>query len=132
MVRNIFTVMGETDGVNTTGVITLQSDLFTNKPNYLKFDKGLRIKIWARRVAGNPVTIRLEFSPDVTITTPTWTPVGDVITLSSPGVIELEKRRPIKIDCRRGTEGIRFTWIQDTPGKSYFTAEIEVTDEVEG
>jgi len=122
---DLITVYGKTDGRNATGVFTLYSTSFTNSPNYLRFDKGVRVKIWGRRVEGAPATIYIEFAPDATAPSPSWTPVGAVV-LSSACAVELEKRRPVVIECRTGREGIRFAWEQSTAGVTHVELDIEV------
>lgn len=122
---DLITVNGETDGTSTTGVFTLRSEAFTNTPNYIRIDKHIKAKIWARRVCGKPVIVKIEYTRDYTDwSSPT---VLDVIVLSSEGEIDLEKRKPLIVVGRTGREAIRFTWDQTawSAGKSYISFDIE-------
>ena len=121
----LITVYGKTDGTNTTGTLTLTSPTFTNTPTYIKLDKHMKIKIWARRVAEAPATIYVQYTNDVTADTPEWQTI-DAIHLADEGELDLEKRRPIVIICRTGKEAIRFTWEQTTAGVTHVTFDIEI------
>ena len=120
----LFSVYGVTDGTSTTGTFSLNSDVFTNTPSYLKFDKNVKVKIWARRVSGAATLVHLKYTNDVTVTTPTWITL-DTLDLASAGQLDLEKRRPILIICRTGKEAIRIDWEQTTAGVSYVAFDIE-------
>jgi len=132
MARTLFPIHLKTDGTSTTGTFTIESPLFTNTPEYLRFDKGLKVKIWSKRASGKPVRVYIQFTNDVTESSPSWVTI-DHIDLPIEGEHDLEKRRPTKIDIRTGKEAIRFTWDQtDTgAGESHIMLDIEVTDEVE-
>lgn len=122
---NIITVFGQTDGTNTTGVFTLTSKDFKNSVTHLQLDKGLKYKIWNIRISGEPVTVNIEKTEDVTASPPTWVQI-DSYDLVSPGVIILEKRRPIVVHGKTGLEAIRFTWNQTTAAVSKISIDIEI------
>lgn len=120
----IITILAGTDGKSTSGQMTITSDAFTNAVQYIRLDKHVKYKIWARRVSGSPATIKIEYAKDYS----DWTSplVLDVIHLASEGELDLEKRKPIIIVGRTGKEAIRFTWEQVNAGLTYLSAEIEI------
>jgi len=123
------TLRGQTDGVNTSGTFTLASELFYGGVSYIRLgDPGVKAKIWCKRISGNPVTINIEMTHDVTASTPTWI-VLDSEYLASPGEIALEKKRPIIVHAKTGKEAIRVTWSQASAALSYVELELELTDE---
>lgn len=124
---DVITFYGETDGTNVTGTFALASEAIAGSVTTIRLDKGLKAKIWAKEISGEPVTVKILFTDDSTATTPTWI-VIDTETLASPGQINLEKRKPRIIYFRTGKEAIRFDWSQTTAGKSYITVEIEIEE----
>ena len=132
--RELFTVYGKTDGSSTTGDFKLYSDLFyysdptSPTKDYIRIPKGLKAKIWCKRISGEAVEVIIKFTKDVTAASPTWAEIGRE-NLASAGEFTLEKRRPIVVRSITGKEAIRFSWSQPSPGNSYFEAEIEFTDE---
>ncbi len=129
MPTELITVYGETDNTNATGVFTLKGQLFTNSVNYIRLDKGLKAKIWAKRVAGAPLVLKVEVTDDVTVDNPSWR-VIDAEFLTSPGNIDLEKRHPIIVEFKTGKEAFRFSWDQSATGvgKSYVSFDIEIEE----
>jgi len=125
MVSDLITVYCETDGSNTTGTFSIKSTSFTNTPEYIQIDKHLKLKIWARRIAGAAATVFVQYTDDVTASTPTWQNI-DVIHLAADGELDLEKRKPVIVVGRTGKEAIRFTWSQSTAAKTYVVFDIEV------
>lgn len=128
MVTEILTLYGETDGTTTTGTVPLRSDIIYGTATYITIPLGLKVKIWAKRIAGAAVTFTISFTPDITASPPTWIAI-DTQVLPSAGEITLEKRRPVVIRSITGTEAFRVTWSQTTAAKSYIDLEVEVTDE---
>lgn len=124
---DVITFYGETDGSSTTGTFTLYSEAISGSVTTIRLDKGLKAKIWAKEISGAPVTVKILFTDDATVATPTWTTI-DVETLASTGQLNLEKRKPRIIQFRTGKEAIRFDWSQSTAGKSYITIEIEIEE----
>lgn len=133
MARTLFSIFGETDGSSTTGIFTLRSEIFYDTVDYIRLDKGLKLKIWGIRITGDAVRVILNKTEDVTAATPDWTAIGDVIIgeLPSKGSIDIELRRPILIHYKTGNEAIRFRWEQSTAAKSSIEIKVEVTDEEE-
>jgi len=133
--RWLLTVRGE---ASPTG--SGQSDDFKNlvSPDVhgtfdrLRLERGLKAKVWARRLEGTAgFRLLIQFSPDVTVATPTWNPI-DSANLASAGSLELEKRRPVVVQFKTGAEGIKFSYSDATgAGRIAFVAEVEVTDEEE-
>ena len=135
MVRELLTLYGETDGTNTSGDFQLYSDIiytgpapFT-PPTFIVIPAGMKAKIWARRVSGDGETdVIIQWSPDITASTPTWIPV-ERVKLASKGSIELEKRRPVVVRGIRGVEAFKISWSQPTAVKASVVVEVELTDE---
>lgn len=127
----IFTVKGETDGTSTTGDFPLNCDLFyySDPANptltYLRIPKGLKVKIWCKRISGAAVTVKIMFTKNITASTPVWAELGSE-HLASEGELILEKRRPIVLRATTGLEAVKFSWSQTTAAKSHFEAEIEI------
>ena len=128
MVSELFTVYGKTDGTNTTGTFSLSSPVFRGTVTYIRIPKGMKAKIWGKRISGDAATITVEMTRDVTAGTPTWSAVHTEY-LASPGELNIEKRRPIIVEGRTGKEAIRITWSQGTAGTTHVEFDIEITDE---
>jgi hypothetical protein len=121
-VTEIITLYGATDGSSTTGTFTLFSDAFDGGITAIKLDKGLKAKIWAKEISGEPVKIYIDVSYDGGSS---WITL-DTEELVSAGQLNLEKRRPRIILFRTGNEQIRVRWEQDTAGLSYVVLDLEV------
>lgn len=136
MVREIFTIRGESTGTDTTGDFPLYSDLIYHDtsapwtpPTNILIPYGLKAKIWAKRLsAAGATNFTIYRSNDVTATSPVWEAI-DVEVLSSAGELALEKRRPIVIRSLTGKEGFKVSWSQSTASKAYVELEVEFTDE---
>jgi len=128
MVSELFTVYGKTDGTNTTGTFALSSPIFKGTVTYIRIPKGMKAKIWGKRISGEPATITVEMTRDVTAGTPEWSAIHTEV-LSSAGELDIEKRRPIIVESRTGKEAIRITWNQSTAAVTYVEFDIEITDE---
>jgi len=115
---------GETDGVATTGTIPLDSDVLHESVDYIRPDKGTRAKIWAKLLSGEPCTIFLEQTEDITASPPVWKRIGAFYLVSAGELLE-EFRRPITLLSRDGKQAFRFTWSQVTAAKSYIEIRIE-------
>ncbi|RLC63797.1 MAG: hypothetical protein DRI01_04540 [Chloroflexi bacterium] len=120
----IITFYAETDGSNTTGDFTLDSDVLHSTVSYIRPDKGYKLKIWAWRVAGAPVTVLINYTNDVTVGSPTWKTIG-AIHLSSEGIEEMEKRKPVIVLSKTGKEAVKFSWSQSAAGVSRVGFEVE-------
>ncbi len=132
--RGLVTVRGS--GSGTGGVLSLYSESFyvgaAITYSYIRLgDPGVKVKIWTKRVAADGAAwINIEYTNDITASTVTWTTIESQY-LASPGVIELEKRRPIVINARTGREAVRITWSSATSVTVSVEVEIEITDEDE-
>lgn len=125
----LMTLFGRTDGSSTTGTFSLYGDVLHGTVDYVRIPKGLKAKIWCKRISGEVETeVIIQFTNDVTEATPTWNDVSRQI-LSSKGVIELEKRRPVVLRGRKGTEAFRITWDQPTAGYANVEIEVELVEE---
>lgn len=96
----------------------------------VRIPKGLKAKVWAKRLAGTAgFTLQIQASDDVTVTSPTWY-VIDSEHMANAGSLELEKRRPIVVQARTGKEGIKLSYANTTgAGTIYAVVEVELTDE---
>lgn len=122
----LVTVRGETDGSATTGTVSLDSDLFQSEAAYFRIPKGLKAKIWFKKIAGEGETLfTLQYTHDVTAATPTWKDVQQEV-LASKGEIALEKRRPEILRSFTGREAFRVNWTQPTACKAYIELGVEL------
>jgi hypothetical protein len=136
MSTELITLYGETDGTSTSGDFPLYSDMIYSTgtapftpPTFAMVPAGMKAKIWARRVSGDGETdVIIQWSPDVTVATPTWIPV-ERVKLASKGSIELEKRRPVVVRGIRGVEAFKISWSQPAAVKASVVVEVELTDE---
>ena len=134
MVKWLVTVHGSatTTAPGQGGTFTLESPDVLGAFTYIRVPKGLRVKVWARRLSGTvPFRLLVRYTSNVTVAEPTWS-VVDSAYLASPGSVELEKRRPVVVVSGNGTEAVSFAF-SDSGGAGVvsFSAEIEVTDEDE-
>jgi len=128
-VRELLTLFGKTDGSSTTGTCKLSSELFQSPVDYLRIPKGLKLKLWCKRIAGNGETdFIIEFTKDVTVSSPTWTELSRE-KLASKGELILEKRRPVIVRGITGREAVRISWSQPSAVNSFIEVEVEVSDE---
>jgi hypothetical protein len=122
----LITIRGETDGTSTTGVIALDSDLFQSTVNFFRIPKGLSVKVWFKKIAGEGETLfTLQYTYDVTVASPTWKNIQQE-KLASKGEVEYEKRKPEILRGFNGTEAIRITWTQPTAVKAYVEIGVEI------
>ena len=122
--KELITVYGTVTG---TGAYSLASDLFYKAVPYIRIPKGLKAKVWCKRIAGEAADVNVEFAQDVTAAEPRWVAV-ETQRLASPGEVALEKRKPLIIRGRTGREAIRVNRTSGT-GVSYVALEIEIGDE---
>jgi hypothetical protein len=98
--------------------------------SFIRIPKGFKAKIWAKRIGGTTAFMAIvNFSPDVTVGSPSWTAI-DREYLSAAGTLELEKRRPIVVYGKSGTEGIKLSY-SNTGGSGtiFVDVDVELTDE---
>ena len=125
----LMTLFGRTDGSSTTGTFSLYGDILYSTADYVRIPKGLKAKIWCKRISGEVETeVIIQFTNDVTETTPTWNDVSRQ-RLASKGVLELEKRRPVVLRGRTGKEAFRIQWSQSTAGYANVEIEVELVEE---
>lgn len=113
-----------------SGDFTLTSPDVHGSFSYIRIPKGLKAKVWAKRLSGTVgFTLQIQASGDVTASSPAWS-VVDSEHLASAGSLELEKRRPVVILGRTGKEGIKLSYANTTgAGTIYAVVEVELTDE---
>jgi len=125
-VDELITIRGETDGSATTGTVSLDSDLFQSTVAYFRIPKGMKAKIWFKKIAGEGETLfTLQYTYDATVPSPTWKSIQNE-KLASKGEIALEKRRPEILRSFTGKEAIRISWTQPTACKAYIELGIEL------
>ena len=95
------------------------------KRQYIRIPKGMKLKVWCKRISGEPVEVIMEYTHDVTAASPTWVEVGREV-LASAGELSLEKRRPIVLRGFTGKEAFRARWRQATAASSYAEFEVEL------
>jgi hypothetical protein len=132
MARELFTVYGSASPTASgqSGDFALTSPLVRGSFAYIRVPKGMRLKVWAKRLAGTAgFTLLVQYTPDVTAPSPTWA-VLDAEHLASAGSLELEKRRPAAVFGLTGREAVKLSYANTTgAGTVYAAAEVEVTDE---
>ena len=129
MVSELFVVRGETDGASTEGTFELDSDIFYDRVSFIRIPKGMKAKVWFKKLAGDgETTVALEFTNDVTAETPSWKALENE-KLASSGEVALEKRRPVILRGRTGKEAFRLRWSQPTATKAYVELGVEFDEE---
>jgi len=128
MPTELFSVYGETNGSSTSGDFEFYSDMVYGTFTSFRIPKGMKAKIWCKRISGEAVEVIIKYTHDVTVTpSPTWISVSRE-KLASAGELILEKRRPIVLRSITGNEAFKISWSQDTAAKSYLELEIEITE----
>jgi len=124
-VAELFTVHGSKSG---TGDMDLTSDLFHGTTSSIRIPKGMKLKIWARRVTGDAAgTLAIQYTHDITAGTPTWVTLS-TIYLAAAGEEDLTlSKRPIKVMGFTGNEAVKVTVVS---GSGNYTADldVEITD----
>ena len=122
----LLTLRGHVSG---TGDYTLQGDVLYGSVAHVRIPKGMKAKVWAKRIAGEAARVKLMFTHDVTVSSPAWVEVGAEY-LASPGEIVLEKRRPIILRGLTGKEAFKLT--RDVgDGDSYVDIDVELAEDDE-
>jgi hypothetical protein len=131
-VRWLFTVYGSASprASGESGDFNLTSPDVHGNFSYIRVPKGLKAKVWAKRLSGTVgFTLQISVTDDVTTPAPTWS-VIDSEHLASAGSLELEKRRPVVIQGRTGSEAIKLSYANTTgAGTIYVAVDVEITDE---
>jgi len=127
-VSELLTYRGETDGTSTTGTFSLSSEMVVGTVEYVVVPKGMKAKIWAKRLVGKPLDMVVEVTRN--ISSPTWAEVGRE-RLVSEGELSLQKRRPMVVRGLTGLDAFRLRWDQSGfgAGKSYVEVEVEFVEE---
>ena len=129
MSDELLILRGESDGTSTTGTFQLDSDLLYSPVTFVRIPKGLKAKIWFKKLAGEgEALVALEYTHDVTVATPTFKTMH-VEKLASKGEVSLEKRRPIVLRGFTGKEAFRVTWTMPVATKAYVELGVELSDE---
>ena len=133
MVRWLFTVYSSaTVASGASGDFKISTpDAYGGPYDYIRIPKGFKAKIWAKRLTGTAAfRLIVRLVPDV-VSAPTSTIDIDSEYLASPGTLELEKRRPVVVVAKTGSEAIKFSYDNTGAGSIAFSADIELTDEEE-
>ena len=109
--------------VSGTGTYTLESPAIRGSVDRIRVPKGCKLKVWAKRIAGEAAVVKIQFAPDITVDSPSWQDL-DVEQLASPGEIVLEKRRPVVVNGYTGKEGIQIVRASGS-GDSWIDIEVE-------
>jgi len=127
--KELLILRGETDGTSTSGTVPLDSDILQATANYVRIPKGLKCKIWFKKVAGEGETLfTLQYTYDVTAATPVWKNIQQE-KLASKGETSIEKRRPEILRAFTGREAFRITWTQSVASKAYVELGVELGDD---
>ena len=124
----LINLYGTTDNTNTTGTFNLYGDLLQSAVTYIRIPKGMKAKIWFKSVSGAPASINVQYTKDVTASSPTWKTI-ETVNLSSSGEIDIDKRKPIILHGIAGTEGFQLTWSQQSTGYTYVELGVEFTED---
>lgn len=113
------TLSGITNGTNATGVLAVVSDVIYGNVETIRIPKGLALKIWSKHINGADVTVKTQYTLDVSAESPTWVDFAvDVFDASVEGDRNIEKRRPLLFRGFTGKEAVRFTYTQEIAGIS--------------
>lgn len=113
------TLSGITDGTNATGVLAVVSDVIYGNVESIRIPKGLALKIWSKHINGADITVKTQYTLDVSADSPTWVDFAvDVFDASVEGDRNIEKRRPLLFRGFTGKEAVRFTYTQEIAGIS--------------
>lgn len=130
--RWLFTVYGTASptDIDEIGDFTLTSQDVYGSFGYIMVPKGLKVKVWAKRLSGTVgFTLHISVTDDAIVPAPTWS-VIDSERLAVAGSLELEKRRPVVVQGRTGKEGVKLSYANTTgEGTIYAVVEVEITDE---
>jgi len=113
--------------ISGTGDYTLRSDLFYNTTTTFRLPRGLKAKIWAKRLSGQEAQMTINYTNDITVDNPTWVPVSTEY-LASAGELTLEKRKPVLLRSIDGKQGFKITRDSGT-GDSFAEFDVEIGDE---
>jgi len=126
-VGELFTLKGKVTG---TGDYTFTSDLIYGTITLFRIPRGMRAKVWCKRISGEAAELYLRYSHDVTVSPISWVDIS-FEKLASPGELWLEKRRPIVLRSEVGKEGFKLERVTGT-GDSHVEIEVEIEEDVKG
>ena len=128
--NNLIHVFGEVDvsAGKDDRIFSLQSDIFytdaTHTVKAIRIPAGVRIPIKNVRLSGNPGTVQVWYTNDMTVAKPVWREVGQ-FTLNDSKSFELGNTKTIELRGITGNEGIQFGWKQEIPDKMTFEFDYE-------
>ncbi|MEM1694791.1 MAG: hypothetical protein QW456_11340 [Ignisphaera sp.] len=125
----LLVLRGETTGTDTSGVVRLDSDILYATADYVMIPKGLKCRVWFKKVSGEGETLfTLQYTDDATAPSPAWRDIEQE-KLSSKGEVSIEKRRPLILRGFTGREAFRVTYTQPVASKAYVELGVEIGDE---
>lgn len=125
----LITFRGETNGTSTSGTVSLWSDILNATATYVRIPKGMKAKIWFKKVSGDGETaFTLQYTSDVTAGSPSWSSV-EVEKLTSKGEMTFDRRRPVILRGLTGKEAFQITWTQPTACKAYIELGVELSED---
>jgi len=115
----LFTLSGTITG---SGTVSLSGDLLYSSTTVVRMPKGMNAKVWCKRITASAAgTITVDYSPDITVASPTYIPVIREY-LAAAGEYHIEKRRPTILRGITGNEGFRVS----VSGTGTYTIDLEV------
>ena len=95
MARELLILYGESNGTDTTGTYELTSDIIYGTVNHIRIPKGMKAKIWIKKISGDPGTVYIQMTHDITADNPWESPITlEKITLSAAGQELEDTKRP--------------------------------------
>lgn len=128
--NNLIHVFGEVNvsAGESDKIFSLQSDIFytdaTHTVKAIRIPAGVRIPIKNVRLSGNPGTVQVWYTNDMTVAKPVWRKVGQ-FTLNDSKSFELGNTKTIELRGITGNEGIQFRWDQAPPAEMTFEFDYE-------
>jgi hypothetical protein len=121
--EEVITFYGSTDGSSPTGTFSLDSDVLHSSVSYIRPDKGMKVRIWARWLAGKPCKVYVEQTEDVTASPPTYKKLA-AFFLSSDGELHEDERHAVELLSRDGKQAFKLTWEQTTAGITHVAIKV--------
>jgi len=120
------TLGATTNATDASGILELKADVIYNKATSIRIPRGLALKIWSKHVNGAGITVKTQFTRDITATSPTWETIGtDVFVAAVEGDRNIEKRRPLLFRGLTGKEAIQFSYSQTAAALSGVEINVE-------
>lgn len=121
---DLISFYGATDGSNTTGTFTLNSEWLENTVTQIKIPRGKAAKIWVFEQSNKAGRVQIKYTDDGGTT---WN-ILKVLTLPSDGHLEIDPRKPVMFTSRNDSTYVRFDWDQDTADDMYIEVNIEFSE----